>query len=216
MSGGAIGDKIQIGQSADPLKNFTLHRPDAEDGSLLLSRGNMEAEGDLILKVNPDNSVTMDLDLGRTAPIAASGQVGDIYIPGKSKRITVLVSELSTNGTSVPIIQLGTLLGVENSGYIGSASTISGDTTTTNHATGFLFSGSPVLVTSTFSGAVTLSKIDNSNTWVCSGVLGLSNGPATIVTAGAKQLGGDLSTVRLTTVSGTEAFDNGKISVIYE
>jgi hypothetical protein len=54
------------------------------------------------------------------------------------------------------------------------------------------------------------------NLWIASGVLSPTNVAGTIQTAGYKALSATLDRVRITTVGGTDAFDNGTINIMYE
>jgi hypothetical protein len=53
----AILKNIQVGQDADPLKNFTLRVPVVADGTLEIRRGNANAPGALLAKVNADGGL---------------------------------------------------------------------------------------------------------------------------------------------------------------
>jgi hypothetical protein len=51
---------IQLGDNADPNKNFVLMVPDVRDGSLEIRRGNWEAPGSLLMKIHPDNGISLN------------------------------------------------------------------------------------------------------------------------------------------------------------
>ena len=135
-------------------------------------------------------------------------------IPAGVKRITVMFLDVSTNGTSPPIVQIGTAGATEATGYVGSSSAVSAGVATASFTTGFginLASAS-----STICGALTLTLEDASGfTWVCSGVTteGITT---TVMTAGRKSLAAALDFVRITTVNGSDAFDAGAINICYE
>lgn len=141
-------------------------------------------------------------------------------IPSWAKRIHVVLQGLSTSGTSVPIIQLADAGGPENSGYFGAVSTVSGTgSASANHNTGFLLAQA-VAAASIIHGVVTLTRLDSSGTiWAVSGTLGNSNAAATQVIGGVKVLSAALTGVRLTTVNGTDQFDNtgsGQVNFMWE
>jgi len=70
-----------------------------------------------------------------TAQASTSGTSIDfISIPAWVKKITVMFSGVSTNGTSAPLIQIGDSGGIENTGYLGSSTNIS---SSSNYTTGF-------------------------------------------------------------------------------
>jgi len=76
-----------------------------------------------------------------TAQASTSGTSIDFTgIPSWVKRITVMFSGVSTNGTSEVTLQLGTSSGFVTSGYLGVALTVTtgGTTGTTSLTSGFL------------------------------------------------------------------------------
>lgn len=130
-------------------------------------------------------------------------------IPASAKRITVMMSEWSTNGTSSPIIQLGDSGGFEVSGYLGGMSS-SG---TTNNSTGFLLTN-VTAAANVCSTNLVLTKMDG-NRWSCM-VMTHAASLRTYYGAGDKLLSDVLTQIRLTTVNGTDQFDAGLINIAYE
>jgi len=133
-------------------------------------------------------------------------------IPSWVKRITVMFSGVSTNGTSPAIIQIGISTGVETTGYIGSA--VNAGNPATLYTTGFGVNNG-LAAASVFSGIFIIGSI-GSNTWAGNGQVGFSNSAALGQGAGAKTLGGTLDRVRITTVNGTDTFDAGSINILCE
>ena len=154
-----------------------------------------------------------------TAVTASGTSVDFTGIPSFAKRITVMFSGLSTNGTSVPIIQLGTLSGVEASAYTSGTGVIQVSTASqsTSVTTGIAIAVSGYLVAaSTFSGAVVFNLI-GSNVWAASGTITREQGSTTVFfTAGSKTTAATLDRVRITTVNGTDTFDAGSINILFE
>ena len=153
-----------------------------------------------------------------TAVASTSGTFIDFTgIPNWVKRITVIFSGVSTNGTSNPIIQLGDSGGVETTGY---------------SATGFFIqnAGATGVVTSTAGYAIASGAAANSliatfvinlidasaNRWVIAGSGTLESAATAFFTNGVKALSGTLDRVRITTVNGTDAFDAGQINILYD
>ena len=148
-----------------------------------------------------------------TAQASTSGTSIDFTsIPSWVKRITVMFSGVSTNGTSPAIIQIGISTGVETTGYIGTA--INAGNPATLYTTGFGVNNG-LAAASVFSGIFIIGSI-GSNTWAGNGQVGFSNSAALGQGAGAKTLGGTLDRVRITTVGGTDTFDAGSINILYE
>ena len=148
-----------------------------------------------------------------TAVTASGTSVDFTSIPSWVKRITVMFDGVSTNGTSIVLIQLGDSGGIENTGYLGGGVNNSGGTIT-NFTTGFGLS--PLNEASSIGhGLLTITSL-NGNTWVANGIFARSSGPVFGSTAGAKTLSATLDRVRITTVNGTDAFDAGSINILFE
>ena len=152
-----------------------------------------------------------------TAKSATGTSVDFTGIPSWVKRITVMFSGVSTNGTSVPMVQLGDSGGIENTGYLGSASTIANvaSVSSLTYTVGFYLLGSGPLATSVVHGQIILSNITGNN-WVASGIIGGSNAAYNAFTGGDKTLSATLDRIRVTMFNGTDTFDAGTINIIYE
>lgn len=136
-------------------------------------------------------------------------------IPSWVKRITVMFSAVSTNGSSIPQIQLGSTT-FATSGYIG-ASFISASATSpagTVNSAGFLIGGNSGSGYSR-TGTMTINLLTG-NTWASSHTLGDNVNNYTYWGGGSIALGGTLDRVRLTTVNGTDTFDAGSVNLLYE
>lgn len=154
-----------------------------------------------------------------TAIATTSGTSHDFTsIPSWVKRITLMFNGVSTNGTSLPIVQIGDSGGIEATSYNGAASGITSAVATENHSTGFKLSVAGIASASNiFTGQLTLSLMDSStNTWAISGSLGLTSSASSVLVSGTKALSAALDRVRLTTVNGTDAFDAGSFNIYYE
>jgi hypothetical protein len=152
-----------------------------------------------------------------TAQASTSGTSIDFTgIPSWVKRITVMFQSVSTNGTSIPTIQVGTSAGIVATGYVGTSSQCI-DATSGNAATlsvGFDIRSSNAA--SVRSGLMTICLV-SANTWVASGVFGQTGvTAATSQTGGYIILSGALDRVRVTTNNGTDTFDAGSINILYE
>jgi len=154
-----------------------------------------------------------------TAVASTSGTSIDFTsIPSWAKRITVMLSGVSTNSTANPyLIQIGPSGGVETSGYVGASSTITSSAVgTTNYTDGFSLRNNNS-ATTTVSGSMTISLLNSStNLWIASGVFAQSDAAITLPLAYSKALAGTLSIVRITTTGGTDTFDAGSINILYE
>jgi len=150
-----------------------------------------------------------------TAVASTSGTSIDFTgIPSWVKRITVMLIGVSSNGASMPTVRIGDSGGISATGYLGSVMSGSAATLFT---TGFEYGGGLQNATRVYHGAITINLQNSStNTWAATGVVSLSDGASTIVTAGSKSLASTLTQVRITFVNGTDAFDAGSINILYE
>jgi len=152
-----------------------------------------------------------------TAVASTSGTSIDFTsLPTWVKRITVMLSAVSTNGSSRVLVRLGDSGGIETSGYVDNAST------TVNSATGGEINTNGFnLRTSDNSGiarhgVITITLLNASTyTWVATSLMG-STANEVAYEAGYKSLSDTLDRVRVTTANGTDTFDAGTINILYE
>jgi hypothetical protein len=164
------------------------------------------------------NGITGSLK-SATAVASTSGTSIDFTsLPTGLKRITVMFSGVSTNGSSNILVQIGDSGGVEATSYIA-ISAYSGGTNLaagTNATTGFAVNVGSSAAT-TFYGSMTLC-LQTGTTWVASHTFGITQGAAyfSVHGGGNKSLSDVLDRVRITTVNGTDTFDAGSINILYE
>jgi len=139
-------------------------------------------------------------------------------LPAWVKRITMMLNGVSTNGTSLTQIQIGTSGGFATSGYssnygfINSASVAAGGAALTTGLTVFGFNAN----TDTTSGVFILNNLTG-NVWTYMGTgVRTGNVGAVFVTATPITLASALTQIRLTTVNGTDTFDAGSVNILYE
>ena len=148
-----------------------------------------------------------------TAKASTSGTSVDFTgIPSWVKRVTVMFSGVSTNGTSVVLVQLGAG-SVTTSGYLGAASINTSATLSAAYTTGFGIT-QQTNAADVQHGLIILTNV-SSNTWVASTSMARSDA-ATSQGAGSVTLSGALDRVRITTVNGTDTFDAGSINILVE
>lgn len=136
-------------------------------------------------------------------------------IPSWAKRVTVMFSGVSANGTSNMQIQIGSG-SVDTSGYLGCAAYIvsAGFPSVISFTTGFGVT-SASSAASVFHGSMVLTLI-GSNQWVANGAFGRSDSPLCNFGQGSKTLSGALDRVVVTTSNGTDTFDAGSVNILYE
>jgi hypothetical protein len=154
-----------------------------------------------------------------TAVASTSGTSIDFTsIPSWVKRVTVMFNGVSTNGTSVIQIQLGSTT-FSTTGYSSTASY------STAVASQYLFASTGFVLEPTATATAAILRFGTyqfsligSNTWVGQG--NTSTGSGGVVTCacagGSPALSGALDRVRITTVNGTDTFDAGSINILYE
>jgi len=158
-------------------------------------------------------------DLNRIAldtPVTLSTQTEvDFTVSAGTTRITATCDNVSTNGTSVLIFQLGDSGGIEVTDYTGTGmETSGGGTAVLSATTGFALRAGNA-ATAVQQATVTIVLVDAAtNKWQAFGV-GRTGGDADRFTgtSGIKSLSGELTTVRFTTVNGTDTFDAGSVNV---
>jgi hypothetical protein len=155
--------------------------------------------------------------LTSTAQATTSGTTLDFTtLPSWVKRITVMLIDVSTNGSSSPIIQLGTSSGIVTSGYVSSVSGGSSGMASATSSSGFILQNGNYGASNTVTGSLVISYF-GSNKWVAHGVFSNATGStSTQMCAGSKALSGTLDRIRLTAENGTDTFDAGSINILYE
>ena len=150
------------------------------------------------------------LKVGTAVTLTNQTNVDFVGIPSWTKRITLSFSGVSTNGSSLPIIQLGSAT-IHTSNYKGSGWCGAGNAV--NNTIGFNITNS-VINTDVFHGIVTFVNVTN-NIWAAQ----VSGGFETIyllLGGGSVVLPGVLDRLRFTTVNGTDQFDAGIVNIMWE
>jgi hypothetical protein len=137
-----------------------------------------------------------------------------LSIPSWVKRVTVMFNGVSTNGTSIKQVQIGSG-SIVTTGYSGGyggggAAAWNGGTLSSGVALGLTGSASD-----TNSGIMSIANM-GSNLWVLAFCGGSSAANYAGIAGGSIQLAGTLDRVRITTVGGTDTFDAGSINILYE
>jgi len=134
-------------------------------------------------------------------------------IPSWVKRITVMFNGVSTNGTSVYLIQIGSGSTL-TTGYVGSA-----QNQIANIVLGTAYIGFPLMPTAVstaiYYGVSTLYNLTG-NTWVLNGQMLPTTGNLNWSNGTNASLGGALDRVIITTDGVSNTFDAGTINIMYE
>lgn len=150
-----------------------------------------------------------------TAVNSTSGTSIDFTgIPSGKKRITIMLSGVSTNASSNLQIQIGSG-SVETTGCTARASSFNNTPGGVFYTSGFVLNsvGSSVY---TWTGIIVLTNITG-NTWITSGSIGGKDTSQVMsLFTGSKTASGVIDRVRITTTAGTDTFDAGTINILYE
>lgn len=178
----------------------------------LATQANMDAGAASVVPTTDLNKITLG-----TYTVTTSGASIDFTgIPSGTRRITMSLVGVSTNGTSIPQVQLGDSGGIETTGYLGSASTMTNAIASANATAGAALRQGHAAA-DVLHGTVTCVLADSAtNTWVISGFVGASNSANMSIFAYSKPTSAVLDRIRLTTVNGTDAFDLGSVNITYE
>lgn len=150
-----------------------------------------------------------------TVKASTSGTSVDFTgIPSWVKRITMLLSAVSTSGSSLPLVRLGSG-SFQATGYAGSGSTVANAATLAAvAATGAQIGNTQGAITS-MTGSIRIENLTG-NIWVITGVVGRSDTGANDLVGSWVTLSGTLDRVQLTTTNGTDTFDQGLVNILYE
>lgn len=168
---------------------------------------------------NLTGNVTGSLTAGGSLTLAtaqtATGTAVDFTgIPSWAKRITVMLNEVSTNGISPLLVQIGDSGGIENTGYISTTQYLigGGASGSVSSTIGFVNAGGDAATV--ISGHMVITNL-SSNLWISSNTF---KGSTTYCYfgGGSKTLSNTLDRLRITTVNGTDTFDAGTINISYE
>lgn len=176
---------------------------DTANGSVTFKPSNT-ATGDVIL-----TPPTFNADIGvrpvlMTAQNSTSGTSIDfVGVSSWVKKITIMFNGVSTNGSSLVQIQLGSGGSIQNTGYASTGGITSGFAIAGSVSAGDVRSGSAILTTL------------GTNIWTSTGGCVL-NGTTFGGICGAKTLSAVLDSIRITTTNGTDTFDAGNINIMYE
>ena len=196
--------KVTIAGDVNGTGVFTIAAPNGNTNRTLTLP---DATGTLVTTASLPNPLTSG-----TAVVSTSGTSIDFTsIPAWVKRITVMFNEVSTNGSSSGLIQLGSG-SFTTSGYLSQMVLVGVGTanTTATAGMGWYHTGTAEAHT----GSFVITNITG-NTWVCIGSLRVYTQYISL-SAAKVSLSGTLDRIRITTTNGTDTFDSGSINIMYE
>lgn len=152
--------------------------------------------------------------LGTPVTLTTQTEVTTSSITSGIGIIYVYAYDLSTNGTSDIIIQIGDSGGIETTGYVGNTSN-DGGTSSSWSGEGF----EPIegmAASNAYQLVYTLHLVNSAtNTWMINGGYSQTNSTQTGEGIGRKSLSGELTQIKITTKNGTDQFDVGTFNTRY-
>jgi hypothetical protein len=163
------------------------------------------------------SNLTTNGVINRSTAQSASGTSVDFSIPIGANRITVMLTGVSTNGTSGFRFQLMVGGVAVTTNYTATQPVISGTAITTAPATITNGFACPTVGTgSSTHGQIVLCSL-NTSTWVANGLFYDSNPTERVtISVGRASSVGTVDGIRVTTSGGTDTFDAGSINILYE
>ena len=146
---------------------------------------------------------------------AASGTSLDITgIPSWAHRVTITFKDVSTNGTSIPLIQLITSSAI-TTGYTSSGSILATGVASSTSTSGFLTAGGSSDTASVSRSGQIVITYQGVFQYAATSILSCNLAEMRLG-GGSILLSALITGVRITTVNGTDSFDAGSISILYE
>jgi len=194
-----IGTAGQLGIGASPSYGSS--------GQVLTSQGSGAAPS----WSTPSSGFTLGTPVATTSGTA----IDFTGFPAGTKQIIITFAGVSTDGTSVKIIQIGDSGGIETSGYSDNSVLLRNNAAVLTDSRAAGYSIHSDAAGDLLRGSVTLTlQSSSTNTWVAEGGLFLTGSRACVL-AGSKSLTSELTSVRITADNGTDSFDAGSINIAY-
>lgn len=160
--------------------------------------------------VHPQRNVAL------SSPVSTSSGnsvVLTTILPNWARKVTLNFSGVSTNGTAGLSVQIGGSGGIETSGYVSTASSLTSSVATSSSTAGFLIRSTSA--SANLTGMFSLSLYDiNNRIWSSSHTL-LESTTSLLVGAGQKQTSTVATQIRIT-AGGSDVFDAGAVSISWE
>ena len=174
------------------------------------------ATGNFVLGNGDSISVPSGWGITLGTPVAStSGASIDFTgIPAGTKRVTLSMAEVSTNGTSQMLLQVGDGAIIATGYKCTGSNFVSSVVGSQSYTNGFGIRNGGAAVN--YGGDIVFNLLDSTNhIWEASGKF-YGDDTSNFITAGRIVLVSALDRVRLTTQNGTDTFDAGTVNISYE
>jgi hypothetical protein len=158
--------------------------------------------------------LSQPLTLGTAVATTSGTSIDFTGIPSWAKRVTLVLSSVSTNGTGDLLVQ-GGAGSIDTVSYNDVVSGISGSAVGTTTVTTIGFRLTPSVTAATTNSGQLVMTLIGSNRWTVTHTLTRNDGVVAIG-GGDKLFSGTLDRIRLTTVGGTDTFDAGSVNILWE
>lgn len=177
--------------------------------------GTTQTAGDNSTKLATTEYVDRKFKSGTAVATTSGTAIDFIGIPSWAKRITVMLNAVSTNGTSSPLLRVGTPGGIISTGYTSdTVSTTGAGVSGSNTTTGVSLVSVGHQATYSYTGAITLELLSD-NLWVIVGTLNIYQ--VAVCSLSSKiNTGVALDRIRITSSNGIDQLDGGSVNIMYE
>jgi hypothetical protein len=170
------------------------------------------------------NTLTSGITVGTSQATTSGTSFTFTGVPTTAKQITINFNQTILASADSYLIQVGTSGGITTSGYYGSAvkygtgvAGVFGATWGTN--TGMVFTYGSTYTTYPQAGTITLNYM-GSNVWAIHGILTTTDPAGTttqaLFAAGVVTTSAALDRIKITTSSGSTAFNGGSVNIAYQ
>jgi len=218
-------DKLRVRKTSDSSANWEVIGVTKADGSPLVAAPDASATAKGIVELLTEGEYETGTDATRalTASVARAknvirgssqtltglAQVDTTGLPAWITNILIQPRGVSMSSTQAWGIQIGDSGGLETAGYEGAGSRIAGGGSSEAAMSNSFLMNSGVAAAA-YRGHIHLSKVEGTNTWVMSAVLGDVN--SMLISGGEKTLSGTLNRFSFIAASGT--FDGGSFDYL--
>jgi hypothetical protein len=161
-----------------------------------------------------DGSQLTSLVRAGTAVSASGAAIDFTGIPSWVRKISVVFTGLSTNGTSPIGVQIGDAGGIETTSY-GCDMTVATNVVAVADVTTYFPLTTTIASTTVHSGVLDLFLLTG-NTWVGKCLSNRTDASVIYIGSGVKTLSATLDRLRITTSGGSDTFDAGTVNILYQ